>query len=147
MKVIVQRVKKASCKVVGEVVGKIDNGFLLFVGFTHTDTKKEVEILANKILKLRIFSDQDGKMNLSIDKVNGSILSISQFTLYASLKGLNRPSFTDALNPTEAKALYDYFNEILEKNIHVERGIFGADMQIELINDGPVTIILDDKEI
>lgn len=147
MKVVVQRVKKASCVVDGNIVGKIQQGFLLLVSFTHQDTNEDVLKMVNKIIKLRIFSDENGKMNLSIDQVGGSILSISQFTLYASLKGLNRPSFTESLGALEANKLYEYFNTELAKYIHVEKGIFGADMQIELINDGPVTIIIDTKEI
>lgn len=149
MRVIVQRVKNATCKVDGELTGKCDNGFLLLVGFTLNDCEKEIELLAKKVAGLRIFNDQEGKMNKSLNDVGGTILSISQFTLYADSKHGNRPSFTNAMPGEKAKELYDRFNEILinKYKIHTEMGIFGADMKLEFLNDGPVTIILDSKEL
>ena len=143
MKVIVQRVLNASCKVDNKITGKIDHGFMLLVGFNTTDTEKNVYEMVKKVLNLRVFDDEAGIMNKSILDVSGSILSISQFTLYADTKKGNRPSYIDAMRGEEAVKLYDLFNEELEKEIHVETGIFGADMQISLINDGPITIILE----
>ena len=145
MRVVVQRVMKASCVIDGNTYSSIEKGFLLLVGFTNGDTTAEADYIAKKIAGLRVFEDENGKMNLSLDKVNGDILSISQFTLYADTRYGNRPSFTDALNPTLASELYDYFNEKLRSySIEVKTGVFGADMKIELINDGPVTIIYDE---
>ena len=149
MKILLQRVKKASCKVNNEIIGKIDNGLLLFVGFTEGDNENVIEQMAKKCVELRIFSDENGKMNKSLIDVNGSILSISQFTLYANcLKG-RRPSFENSENPISAKKHYEYFNTYINNiyNIEVQTGEFGADMEIELINDGPVTIMLDSNEI
>lgn len=146
MRVVVQRVKYASCKIDGEIYSKINQGYLLLVGFTHTDTEKEVKYLAKKIAGLRIFEDENGKMNLSLKAVNGEILSISQFTLYADTKDGNRPAFIKAMNPKNANELYQMFNEELTQyDIKVHSGIFGADMKIELLNDGPVTIIYDEN--
>ena len=142
MRVVVQRVTKASCTINGEVYSKIDKGYLLLVGFTHTDSMKEVKYLAKKIANLRVFEDENQKMNLSLKTVGGKILSISQFTLYADTKDGNRPAFIKAMNPKDATILYDLFNEELRTyDIEVQTGIFGADMKIELVNDGPVTII------
>ena len=149
MKILLQRVKKASCKVNNEIIGKIDNGLLLFVGFTEGDNESVIEQMAKKCIELRIFSDENGKMNKSLLDVNGSVLSISQFTLYANcLKGW-RPSFENSENPLLAKKHYEYFNTYINNiyNIEVQVGEFGADMEIELINDGPVTIMLDSNEI
>ena len=149
MKILLQRVKKASCKVNNEIIGKIDNGLLLFVGFTEGDNESVIEQMAKKCIELRIFSDENGKMNKSLLDVNGSVLSISQFTLYANcLKG-RRPSFENSENPLLAKKHYEYFNTYINNiyNIEVQVGEFGADMEIELINDGPVTIMLDSNEI
>ena len=143
MKVVVQRVKKASVTVDGKIVGKINNGLLLLVGFTHTDNIDSIDYLVNKVLNLRIFDDENGIMNKSILDVGGSILSISQFTLYADTKKGNRPSYINALNGEEAKKLYDLFNEELSKYIKVSTGIFGSEMLVSLDNDGPVTIILE----
>ena len=146
MRVVVQRVTKASCTIEGKLYSKIDKGYLLLVGFTHTDSEKEVKYLAKKIAGLRVFEDENGKINLSLKAVNGKILSISQFTLYADTKDGNRPAFIKAMNPTDASRLYDLFNEELRKyEIEVQTGIFGADMKIELLNDGPVTIIYDEN--
>ncbi len=145
MKVIIQRAKNAQVSVNNETVGKITQGLLLLVGITHTDTEVEVHYLAKKIAGMRIFDDEQGKMNLSIMDVGGDILSISQFTLYANCKHGNRPGFTDAAQPAMARTLYEQFNTILktEHNIHVETGRFGQHMQVDFTNDGPVTIVLD----
>ena len=146
MRVVVQRVKNASCVIGGKLYSQIDTGYLLLVGFTHTDSLKEVKYLAKKIANLRVFEDENGKMNLSLKAVNGKILSISQFTLYADTKDGNRPAFIKAMNPVEASKLYDLFNEELRTyDIEVLTGQFGADMKINLLNDGPVTIIYDEN--
>ena len=148
MRLVIQRVSKASCTVDGNITGQIKQGYMVLVGMGQGDEKDIVEKFAQKVSKLRIFEDDNEKMNLSIHDVNGSILSISQFTLYADASKGNRPSFVNALEPNKAKELYLYFNECLRKeNIIVEEGIFGADMKIDLLNDGPVTIILDSKEM
>ena len=144
MRLVVQRVKYASVKVDGSVVGKIDNGYMVLVGITDTDTKETCDYLADKLINLRIFDDENDNMNLNINAVGGSLLLISQFTLYADASKGNRPSFIKAAKPDISKPLYEYFCDVCEKkNIHVERGIFGADMKVELLNDGPVTIILE----
>ena len=148
MKVLIQRVKHAKVTINGTINGQIKDGYLLFVGMTHEDDEKTVEKLANKVKDLRLFEDEQGKMNLSITEVNGEILSISQFTLYADCRKGRRPSFTNAAKPDEASRLYDYFNDVLRSlGLHVETGIFGADMKVELYNDGPVTVMLDSKEL
>lgn len=148
MKLVIQRVKHASCTVDNNVVGRCEKGYMILVGMGPDDTKEIVEKMANKVSKLRIFEDENDKMNLSIHDVNGNILSISQFTLYADTSKGNRPSFVGAMKPDLAKELYLYFNECLRNlQLHVEEGIFGADMKIDLLNDGPVTIIMDSKEI
>lgn len=148
MKVVLQRVKSASVTIEDVVVGTINQGYLLLVGVGPDDTKEDVQYLARKISGMRIFSDENGKMNLSIHQVNGSILSISQFTLFADTKKGNRPSYTSAANPELAKSLYEELNTLLrdEYGIVVETGVFGADMQVSLVNDGPVTILLDTKQ-
>jgi len=143
MKIVVQRVKKASVTVEDKVTGKIDEGLLLLVGFTYGDTKETIDYMIKKVINLRIFDDNNGVMNLSVQDINGSILSVSQFTLYGDAKKGNRLSYIDALKGEEATLLYDYFNCELKKLIHTETGIFGADMKVELLNDGPVTIILE----
>ena len=144
---MIQRVSSASCKVDGAITGEIGKGFMILVGFGHEENKETVRKTAEKISKLRVFDDGEGKMNLSLKDVGGDILSISQFTLYADTRKGNRPSFTDALGGEEAKELYAYFNECLRAcGLHVEEGIFGADMKISLVNDGPVTIIMDSEE-
>ncbi|MBE6151338.1 MAG: D-tyrosyl-tRNA(Tyr) deacylase [Firmicutes bacterium] len=143
MRIVAQRSLEASCEVDGKITGKIDKGLVLLVGFTQTDTKEVVDYMVRKVLNLRIFDDENGVMNKSIDKENAQILSISQFTLYGDpIKG-NRPSYIKALNGEEAIKLYDYFNEQLSKEIKVETGIFGAEMKISLVNDGPITIIIE----
>ena len=143
MKVIVQRVKKASCEVNGKITGQIKDGFMLLVGFNHIDTEKNVLEMVKKVLNLRIMDDENGVMNKSILDTGGSILSISQFTLYADTKKGNRPSYIEAMKGKDAIKLYDLFNQELSKFVPLEKGIFGADMQISLVNDGPITIILE----
>lgn len=148
MRVVIQRCKSASCTVDGNITGQINKGFLCLVGFEENDTLNEVSLLVRKTANLRIFEDECGKMNKSLKDVNGDILAISQFTLYADCKHGNRPSFTQAMNYIKANDLYLKYCEGLENNnIRVQKGVFGADMKIELINDGPVTIILDSKEL
>ncbi len=144
MRVVIQKVKTASCCIEGTITGSINHGYVLFTGFTNGDGLEQIEKAVKKIIQLRIFEDEQGKMNLNILQVGGSILSISQFTLYADTNRGNRPSFTEALNPVEATHLYDVFNEQLSAtDIVVQKGIFGAHMEISLINDGPVTITLE----
>ena len=145
MKLVVQRVKNAKVDVEGKNVGEIEEGLLVFCGITHTDTEKEAEYLARKLTNLRIFHDENGKMNLSVKDINGKILIISQFTLYAdTISSGNRPSFSNAAKPEMANKLYEYFLEkCTEQNVIVEHGIFGADMKVSLLNNGPVTIILE----
>lgn len=147
MKIVLQRVASASVCVAETVVGHIDQGYVLLVGVEREDTVDDCLVLAEKIVKLRLFSDENGKMNVSIVDRKGSILSISQFTLLANVKKGNRPSFTQAGEPQVAKELYDYFNAYLSQYVPVETGQFGANMQVELINDGPVTILLDSKAL
>ena len=147
MRVLVQRSKNSKVTIDGKVNGEIEHGYVLLVGFTLGDNEVIIDKMINKILNLRIFEDENGKMNLSILDTGGSILSISQFTLYANAKEGRRPSFVEALNPTEASNLYDKFNEKLKGMIHTETGIFGSDMKVEIYNDGPVTIMLDSKEL
>ena len=144
MKLVIQRVKEASVEVNKNVVGQIDKGLLIFVGITHTDTKEIADYLLKKVCNLRIFEDENGKMNLSLKDVKGKLLIVSQFTLYANCERGNRPSFTDAAKPDTANELYEYFCEKCKDNgIEVKKGIFGADMKVNLLNDGPVTIILE----
>ena len=144
MKVLLQRCKNASVTVDGQVTGKIDKGYLLLVGITTTDTENELNYLVEKVAGLRLFEDAEGKMNLSIEEVGGSILSVSQFTLYADTRRGRRPSFTDAARPEIAKPLWELFNEKLQaKGLLVETGVFGAMMDVTFTNDGPVTIMLE----
>ena len=147
MRIVIQRVSRASVKVADETVGKIDNGLLVFLGISHDDQEEDVHWLAKKLMNLRIFNDDEGKMNLSLNDVDGEVLMVSQFTLYASTKKGNRPSFVKSANPNLGKRLYDYFIDYLNKEykISVATGVFGAMMEIELLNDGPVTIIMDSK--
>jgi D-aminoacyl-tRNA deacylase len=146
MRVVVQRSKAASVTVAGEITGKIDNGLVLLVGVTHDDNEDAAAYLADKIVNLRIFEDEAEKMNLSLLDVGGQILSISQFTLYGNcLKG-RRPNFMEAARPDQAIQIYDAFNRFLqEKGVHVETGRFGAMMEVSLVNDGPVTLIVESK--
>lgn len=144
MRVVLQKVSQASVTIDGEKVGAISSGFLLYVGFTDGDSTKQVTQLAAKISKLRIFPDEAGKMNRALVDVGGEILSVSQFTLYASTKKGNRPSFTEALDPAVATVLYDAFNnELRALGFTVGTGVFGADMQVASINDGPATFLLE----
>ena len=148
MRVVVQVCKDAKCEVDGKITGSIDYGFMLLVGFTNEDNVQTVEKLAKKIQGLRIFPDSEGKMNLSLSQVNGSILSISQFTLYGDASHGYRPGFVDAMRGEEAVNLYNSFNEALRNyNLKVETGVFGADMHITFTNMGPTTIILDSKNM
>ncbi len=143
MRIIVQRCDKAEVRVEGKTVGKINYGMMLLVSFTYGDTEKEIDYLVNKVLNLRIFDDENGVMNKSILDINGEILSISQFTLYANTSKGNRPSYIDALKGEDAIKLYDMFNEKLKSKIHTETGVFGAEMKVDFINDGPITILLE----
>ena len=143
MRVLVQRCNKASVSVDNKIVGKIENGMMILVGFTHTDTSENIDYMVDKVLNLRIYDDESGVMNKSIIDNGGSILSVSQFTLYGDAKKGRRPSYANALNGEKAVLLYEEFNNKLKKHIHVETGIFGAEMKVELINDGPVTIMLE----
>ncbi|MBP5684460.1 MAG: D-tyrosyl-tRNA(Tyr) deacylase [Bacilli bacterium] len=143
MRVIVQRVNSASVTVDEKVVGKINHGYMLLVGFTYGDTINNILAMVKKIVNLRIMDDLDGVMNRSILDTGGEILSISQFTLYADTKKGNRPSYIEAMKGDESTILYDKFNEELAKYVHVEKGIFGAYMKVNLENDGPTTIILE----
>lgn len=148
MKIVIQRVKQASVEAESRLVGSIDNGFLLLVGVEKGDSENEAVMLAEKISKLRIFEDENGKMNLNLEQVGGSILSVSQFTLCADCRRGNRPDFLNSAPPDEANVLYEFFNrQLVDKGIRVEKGIFGADMKVSLINDGPVTIILDSNDL
>ncbi len=146
MRVVLQRTKQASVTVDNEITGSISHGYMLLVGITHEDTATDVEYCARKVAELRLFEDEEGKMNRSIHEVGGQILSVSQFTLYADTKKGRRPSFTNAARPDCAKPLWDTFNDALKAHgLHVETGVFGADMDVALINDGPVTIIIESK--
>lgn len=146
MKIVIQRVKSASVSIDGKIKEKINQGFLLFVGVEDADSNFDLDYAVRRIDQMRIFSDEADKMNLSVQDIQGEILSISQFTLYAETKKGNRPSFSAAGKPYFAKAMYEKFNDSLAQIVPVKAGVFGADMQVELINDGPVTIILDTKE-
>lgn len=144
---IIQRVSEASVKIDGNIKGEIQIGFLVLLGITHTDTQEDVEWISKKIVGMRVFSDEEGKMNLDISAINGNILLISQFTLHASTKKGNRPSFIEAARPEIAIPLYEKTILQIEKELEksIQTGEFGADMKVSLVNDGPVTIILDSK--
>ncbi|AIM25205.1 D-aminoacyl-tRNA deacylase [Melissococcus plutonius] len=147
MKVVIQRVNKANVTIDDTIVGKIDKGLLILVGIHEEDTLDDVAYLVKKISQLRIFEDKHGKLNLDIHEINGSILSVSQFTLYANTKKGKRPSFVSAANPDKALLLYNTFNQQLaDLGIQVATGKFGQDMQVTLVNDGPITIVIDTKE-
>ena len=143
MRILVQRSLKSSVSVDGKTIGKIDRGLVLLVGFTYGDSEKEIDYLINKVLHLRIFDDENGVMNKSILDVGGSILSVSQFTLYADTKKGNRPCYVKALDSINAVKLYKIFNERLSKYVKVETGKFGAEMKVNITNDGPITILLE----
>ena len=147
MKFVIQKVSHASVTVDAKVIGKIGKGFLVLIGVAEDDTKEIADKLIKKLLGLRIFEDSDGKTNLSLRDVNGSLLLVSQFTLYADCRKGNRPSFTKAGNPTLANELYEYVIQKCSQEFPVETGAFGADMKVELLNDGPFTIILDSAEL
>lgn len=147
MKAVIQRVSEASVRVDGELIGQIGHGFLVLLGVMEGDTEKDADILAAKTAKLRVFTDENDKMNLSVTDTDGEILCVSQFTLCADVKKGNRPSFTPSAAPERAKALYEYYMQKLsdEGIRNVEHGIFGADMKVSLLNDGPVTILFDSR--
>lgn len=145
MKLVIQRVKSASVSINGRVYNAIQQGLLLLVGVGPEDQQEDLDYAVRKIVNMRIFSDDEGKMNLSVKDIQGEILSVSQFTLFADTKKGNRPAFTGAAKPDMAESFYQEFNQELAKKVSVEAGVFGADMQVELVNDGPVTIILDTK--
>ena len=148
MRVVIQRAKNAKCTVDGQITGQIDYGYCIFVGFNNEDTNEIIDKMIHKILFLRIFEDENGKTNLSLADVNGELLMVSQFTLYANCKKGNRPSFVKAGKPEHANRLYEYIIEQTRQSVaNVQTGIFGADMKVDLLNDGPVTIILDSKEL
>lgn len=147
MRVVIQRVKNASVEIDNKVNGKINTGFLVLLGIASTDTKQDVDYLVKKVVNLRVFSDENDKMNLSLKDINGELLVISQFTLYGNCREGNRPSFIEAARPDVAIPLYEYFVEECKKQISVvETGVFGADMKVSLLNDGPVTIIIESKK-
>lgn len=147
MRVVIQRVKNASVEIDGNVNGKINTGFLVLLGIASTDTKQDVDYLVKKVVNLRVFSDENDKMNLSLKDVNGELLVISQFTLYGNCREGNRPSFIEAAKPDVAVPLYEYFVEECKKQISVVgTGVFGADMKVSLLNDGPVAIIIESKK-
>lgn len=144
MRLLIQRVKNADVKVDSKIVGEINKGFLVLCGVTHTDTKETADYLVKKLINLRVFEDENEKMNLSIKQVDGELLIVSQFTLYADTSHGNRPSFVNAAKPEMANELYEYFCKKCEsEGIKVQKGIFGADMKVNLLNDGPVTIMLE----
>lgn len=147
MKVVIQRSKEASVIVDNQIIGQIDSGFVVLVGVTHDDTIEDIKYIVNKLVNLRVFEDSDEKMNLSLKDVGGSVLSISQFTLYADTRKGRRPSFVKAASPEYANNLYEQFNQLMiDEGITVETGQFGAMMDVKLINDGPVTIIIDSHD-
>lgn len=146
MRVVIQKSLQSSVTIDQEITGEIEKGFVLLVGVTHEDTQEDADYCARKVAKMRIFEDEDDKMNLSLSQVGGEILSISQFTLFANTRKGNRPSFIDSARPDQAEALYDYFNDQLRnQGFKVETGRFGAMMQVSILNDGPVTILIDSK--
>ena len=148
MRFVIQRVNEASVSIEGNTVGQIEKGFLVLIGVSNDDTKEIADKMIKKLIGMRIFEDENGKMNLSIEQIGGQVLSISQFTLYANCKKGRRPSFDQAARPEIASPLYDAFNDALRKTgLVVKPGIFGAEMKVRLLNDGPVTLILDSREL
>lgn len=149
MRVVIQRVREASVKINDEIVGEIQQGLLVLLGIEHVDSELDADYLIQKLIHLRIFGDDEGKMNLSVSDISGDLLIVSQFTLFADTKKGNRPSFIRSARPVQARPLYDYFLSQLNKSFSgkIENGVFGANMQVELINDGPVTIIIDSKDL
>lgn len=148
MKAVIQRVKKASVTVEGSVIGAIQEGLLVLLGISKEDTKEEVKKFVNKIIGLRIFADENGKTNLSLQDIKGELLVVSQFTLYADCKKGRRPSFVNAGDPEVANELYEFFIALAKEKVEkVEQGSFGADMKVELLNDGPFTIVLDSRDL
>lgn len=147
MRVVLQRVTHASVTIDGQIHGQIQQGFLALVGITQEDNEEIVSKVAKKCAQLRVFEDEEGKMNKGLDDISGAVLSISQFTLFADCKKGRRPSFDKAAKPEISKPLYEYFNTaLMQEGIHVETGVFGADMKVDLCNDGPVTIIIDSSQ-
>jgi len=148
LRAVVQRVKRAKVTVEGRTVGEIGAGLLVLLGITHCDDEKDARYMADKIAGLRVFEDDDGKMNLSVEDVGGSILSVSQFTLYGDCRKGRRPSFSEAARPEQAAPLYEAFNACLrQRGLHVETGVFGAMMDVELVNWGPVTLLVDSRVV
>lgn len=148
MRFVIQRVRESQVTIDGEVVGRIGRGFMVLIGVTHTDTEEIADKMIRKLIGMRIFEDENGKTNLSLEKVEGSLLLISQFTLYADCRRGNRPGFTDAAKPDHAEALYQYIIDECRKQVPiVETGRFGADMKVSLVNDGPFTVILDSEDL
>ncbi len=144
MKLVIQRVKNASVEVEEKIVGKIEKGFLVLIGVKAGDTKEQADYLVKKVCNLRVFSDENDKMNLSLKDVEGQLLIVSQFTLYGNCNDGNRPSFIEAARPEEAIPLYNYFcDECVKRGFDVQKGVFGADMKVQLLNDGPVTIVIE----
>ena len=148
MRIVIQRVREASVKINDEIVGEIQQGLLVLLGIEHVDAELDADYLIQKLIHLRIFGDEEGKMNLSVSDISGDLLIVSQFTLFADTKKGNRPSFIRSARPEQAIPLYEYFLSQLKKEFSgkIEKGVFGGDMQVELINDGPVTIIMDSKD-
>ena len=148
MRIVIQRVSEASVKIDGNTVGEIKKGLLVFLGIEHVDAEMDADYLIQKLIHLRIFGDDEGKMNLSVSDISGALLIVSQFTLFADTKKGNRPSFIRSARPEQAIPMYDYFLSQLKKSFSgkIEKGVFGGNMQVELINDGPVTIIMDSKD-
>ena len=148
MRFVIQRVRESQVTIDGETVGRIGRGFTVLIGVTHTDNEEIADKMIRKLIGMRIFEDENGKTNLSLDKVGGSLLLISQFTLYADFRRGNRPGFTDAAKPEHAEALYEYIIDECRKQVPgVETGRFGADMKVSLVNDGPFTVILDSEDL
>jgi len=149
MRIVIQRVREASVKTNGEIVGEIQQGLLVLLGIEHVDSELDADYLIQKLIQLRIFGDDEGKMNHSVSDISGDLLIVSQFTLFADTKKGNRPSFIRSARPEQAIPLYEYFLSQLKNSFSgkIENGVFGANMQVELINDGPVTIIMDSKNL